>query len=99
MNRARHRGLLLLLALGGLGGAVSAAEFPSRPVRLIIPYALGGATDITARQLARGDQKVGQGRAGQQHRRRVAVCRNWIAHEVSCITREFDVALRRATHC
>jgi len=28
-----------------------AEKFPSRPVRMIIPYAPGGATDITARQL------------------------------------------------
>jgi tripartite-type tricarboxylate transporter receptor subunit TctC len=28
-----------------------ADKFPSRPVRMIIPYAPGGATDITARQL------------------------------------------------
>jgi tripartite-type tricarboxylate transporter receptor subunit TctC len=31
--------------------AHAAEKFPSRPVRMIIPYAPGGATDITARQL------------------------------------------------
>src|SRR3954470_13328802 len=42
------------LAISGAYGAVSdrRADFPVRPVRIIVPYAPGGATDLTARQLA-----------------------------------------------
>src|SRR5688572_2683693 len=45
------RSLVLIAAAGFLGALQAAEPFPNRPVRLIIPYAPGGATDITARQL------------------------------------------------
>jgi tripartite-type tricarboxylate transporter receptor subunit TctC len=48
-----RKAILLLAAAFMTGAAVShaAERFPQRPVRFIIPYAPGGATDITARQL------------------------------------------------
>jgi tripartite-type tricarboxylate transporter receptor subunit TctC len=51
--------LSCLLALGLVSmGAQAAETFPSKPVRLMVPYAPGGATDITARQLAEGLTKA-----------------------------------------
>jgi tripartite-type tricarboxylate transporter receptor subunit TctC len=51
------RNLLLgALAIALTSSAATAADrradFPQRPVRVIVPYAPGGATDLTARQLA-----------------------------------------------
>jgi len=55
-------GITCLLAgfatqLVGGASAQQAGSFPSKPVRLIVPYAPGGATDITARQL---QAKIGE---------------------------------------
>jgi len=62
--------LLTAFAISMTPAAQSAEKFPTRPVRMIVPYAPGGATDIVARQLATklsefwGYQVVVDNRAG-----------------------------------
>jgi tripartite-type tricarboxylate transporter receptor subunit TctC len=43
--------MLVIACVAAAPAAYPAEKFPTRPVRLIIPYSPGGATDITARQL------------------------------------------------
>ena len=45
--------LLAGIAFGGIAQAQVRTDFPSRPMRLIVPFAPGGSTDILARILAK----------------------------------------------
>jgi tripartite-type tricarboxylate transporter receptor subunit TctC len=51
-----------LSALAGQGGKALAADYPNRPVRFVVGYPAGGATDIVARLIG---QKLSE-RMGQQ---------------------------------
>jgi len=50
--------LALLITLAGLASAVHAQSFPSKPLRIIVPFPPGGAADVTSRllgeQMAKG---------------------------------------------
>ena len=46
MRRALSAGCVLLLA-----AAAAAAEYPNRPIRMVVPYPAGGPVDITARAI------------------------------------------------
>jgi tripartite-type tricarboxylate transporter receptor subunit TctC len=49
--RTTFRALLALAGWAWLTVAVAAQSFPTKPITLIVPYAAGGPTDVTARQI------------------------------------------------
>ena len=52
-----HGFAALALAFAALAGTAAAQDYPTRPIRLIVPYGAGGASDVMARFLA---QKLGE---------------------------------------
>jgi tripartite-type tricarboxylate transporter receptor subunit TctC len=44
--------LLLLIGVIGTLGTAYAQDYPNKPVRIVVPYAAGGSTDILTRQIA-----------------------------------------------
>ncbi len=51
------RRALLALAMSAFAGAAAAQDYPTRSVRMIVPYGAGGASDVMARYLG---QKLGE---------------------------------------
>jgi tripartite-type tricarboxylate transporter receptor subunit TctC len=62
--------VVLLLLVGGHGGALQAQSWPAKPLRMIVPFPPGGAVDISARaigaELTRslGQQVIADNRVG-----------------------------------
>src|SRR5215471_20299506 len=49
------------LTLGLVSGAASAQDFPTRPIRIVIPYTPGSVTDVFARIIAQNMQEQWKG--------------------------------------
>lgn len=62
MNRihspSRRAVLVSSLALAAAGARAQTADFPSKPITLVVPFAPGGSTDVTARRVAEEMQKT-----------------------------------------
>ena len=55
------KAILTAAAMTVLGAAPAFAEFPERPVSMIVPWSAGGGTDAIARMLANGlEKELGQ---------------------------------------
>src|SRR4051812_10787358 len=61
MHRLCRRLILTACAVVLFGGTAMAQDYPSRPVKIVVPYPAGGSNDIVARIVA---QKLSE-RSGQ----------------------------------
>lgn len=50
--------VLALLAVLGAGAPAPAAEFPSKPIELVIPFGAGGSADIEGRIIAKAAERI-----------------------------------------
>src|SRR6187402_3327126 len=53
MTMQRRAALVLALALLGAGNGALAADYPTKPIKIVVPYAPGGGADAVARIVAR----------------------------------------------
>jgi len=61
MKMLKYAASVLALATLGMQPAARAQTYPDRPIRLIVPYAAGGGTDVFARTIStRMGQELGQ---------------------------------------
>ncbi len=57
MKRKFYFVMAIMTAIFALGFSAIAAEYPTKPISLVIQYPPGGSTDLTARALANGAKK------------------------------------------